>query len=110
MARRKKNISLQEQIDEVLKDIEKLKDELSEKKALVKELEARKNDESLSQIVDALRDSGKSIEDVMEFLSRPRSESANEVPVEKPAEAPTGLSAESPSQAMPEAAPVTGAF
>ncbi len=66
---RKKNISLDDQINSTLKEIEGLKAELSKKKSELKALEARKNDENLSQLSEILKKSGKSLEDVMQFLS-----------------------------------------
>ncbi len=66
---RKKNLTLDDQINIALKDIETLKSELSQKKAELKKLESLKNEEDISMLSTALKKSNKTFDEVMRFIS-----------------------------------------
>ena len=71
MARKKKTaLTIDEQISEVKIQIDSLAEQLKEKKAELKSLEMIKEDEYRSKIIDAIAQSGKSYDEILEMLNK----------------------------------------
>lgn len=68
MARRKKNMSYDEEMAFLDQEIEKAEASLKELKARKKELAKAKEQEDLKTLYDAIRESGKSVADVISTL------------------------------------------
>ena len=61
-------LTLDQQIDVTKKEIVELEQKLKDKKALLKKLEERIDEEAKQKLVDAIEASGKTIEEVLEML------------------------------------------
>ena len=73
MSRGKKkqpDVSIAEKIEAIKKEIDKLGEELKEKKAALKKLEKEAAEEKKAQLLKAVEESGKSIDDVLDFLKK----------------------------------------
>lgn len=62
-------LSLPEQIEKTKEEIKDIELKLKNKKADLKKLESQISEEQTKQLLDALSSSGKSLEDVLSFLS-----------------------------------------
>ncbi|MBQ6554062.1 MAG: hypothetical protein IJL89_02410 [Firmicutes bacterium] len=69
MARRKTNLSIEELIANKEAEIESLSEQLKTAKAELKELNKEKQAADNQKILDALASSGKSVEDVLNFIN-----------------------------------------
>lgn len=63
-------LSIAEKIDAVKSEIDKLGEELKAKKAELKKLEKDLAEEKKAQLLNAVEASGKTIDDVLEFLKK----------------------------------------
>ena len=71
MARPKKvQLTIDEKIEKVTEEIKKLKEETKAKNAELKELEKEKSEADKERILDAVKESGKSLEEVLELLKK----------------------------------------
>lgn len=70
MARGKKALSLEEQLEKITNEIEELETNLKDKKDMKKDLEARIKANRLEQLDELISSSGMSLEDVKELLSK----------------------------------------
>ena len=66
--KKKESLTIDQQIEKINAEIQELNDQIKEKKAVLKDLEKQKKEESFSTLVDAVKKSGKSIEEVLEML------------------------------------------
>ena len=66
--KKKESLTIDQQIEKVNTEIQELNDQIKEKKAVLKDLEKQKKEGTLSTLVDAVKKSGKSIEEVLEML------------------------------------------
>lgn len=64
------DVSIAEKIEAIKKEIDKLGEELKEKKAALKKLEKEAAEEKKAQLLKAVEESGKSIDDVLDFLKK----------------------------------------
>ena len=62
-------LSTQEQIDKLQGEIEELEIEIKEKKSEAKSLERQLEEEQARELLDAIYSSGKSFDDVLEYLN-----------------------------------------
>jgi hypothetical protein len=69
MARRKSNLSIEELIANKEAEIESLSEQLKDAKAELKKLNKEKQAADNQKILDALASSGKSVEDVLNFIN-----------------------------------------
>ena len=70
MARRPKNVSIEEQISGKETEIENLSEQLKAAKAELKKLKEEKLLEDSQKIMDALAASGKSVDDVINMINQ----------------------------------------
>ncbi len=68
MPRGKKKLSIEEQMQAVKTNIEELTAALAEKKKVLKELEKAKKEEMKEKLAEAARNSGKSLEEIIQML------------------------------------------
>lgn len=66
--KKKENLTIDQQIEKINAEIQELNEQIKVKKATLKDLEKQKKEETLSTLVDAMKKSGKSIEEVLEML------------------------------------------
>lgn len=64
------DVSIAEKIEAIKKEIDKLGEELKAKKAALKKLEKEAAEEKKAQLLKAVEESGKSIDDVLDFLKK----------------------------------------
>lgn len=69
MARGKKKLSLEEQLEKITNEIENMKSSLKEMESAKKDIEEQIRLNRLSQIDDMINESGLSIEEVMQRLT-----------------------------------------
>lgn len=70
MARGKKTLTLEEQLEKITNEIEELETNLKDKKDMKKNLEAQIKANRLEQLDKLISSSGMSLEDVKELLSK----------------------------------------
>ena len=70
MARRKKNLTLEDQLLQLTSEIESMESSINEKKKLKKELEEQVKMNRLSELDELITISGKSFEEVKELLKQ----------------------------------------
>lgn len=70
MARgRKKSLSLEEQLEQIKVEISEMEQNIKELKSRKKQLEAEIRESEKEKIISMIEDSGKSIEEIKEFLA-----------------------------------------